>query len=116
VFIKNIAVKIFFSKTSKRRPWDRLLTTGLELNFDKAYKTYSTRLTAEVFFKESKQYLGLGKCESQVFDAQIAHNTLYMFRYHILSTVKRFDKYESWWQLFRQTQRETLKITINERI
>lgn len=116
VFIKNIEVKIFFSKTSKRGQWHGLLTTDLELNFDKAYKTYSTRWTVEVFFKESKQYLGLGKCESQDFDAQIAHTTLCMLQYNILSTVKRFDKYETLGQLFKQAQRETLEITINERI
>lgn len=116
VLIKNIEVKIFFSKTSKRGQWHGLLTTDLELNFDKAYKTYATRWTVEVFFKESKQYLGLGKCESQDFDAQIAHTTLCMLQYNILSTVKRFDKYETLGQLFRQSQRETLEITINERI
>jgi hypothetical protein len=116
VFIKNIEVKIFFSKASKRGKWHGLLTTDLELSFDKAYKTYSTRWTVEVFFKESKQYLGLGKCESQDFDAQIAHTTLCMLQYNILSTVKRFDKYETLGQLFKQAQAETLEITINERI
>ena len=116
VLIKNIEVKIFFSKTSKRGQWHGLLTTDLELSFDKAYKTYSTRWTVEVFFKESKQYLGLGKCESQDFDAQIAHTTLCILQYNILSTLKRFDKYETLGELFRQSQRESLEITINERI
>ena len=116
VLIKNIEVKIFFSKTSKRGQWHGLLSTDLELNFDKAYKTYSTRWTVEVFFKESKQYLGLGKCEARDFDAQIAHTTLCILQYNILSTLKRFDKYETLGQLFRQSQRETLEITINERI
>jgi len=59
---------------------------------------------------------GLGKCESQDFDAQIAHSTFCMMQYNILSTVKRFDKYETLGQLFRQTQKETLEIKINERI
>lgn len=116
VMIKNIEVKIFFSKTSKRGKWHGILCTNLELDFNKAYKIYSTRWTIEVFFKESKQYLGLGKSESQDFDAQIASSTLCMMQYNILSTVKRFDKYETLGQLFRQTQKETLEITINERI
>ena len=116
VTIKKIEVKIFFSKASKRGRWYGLLTTDLELDFDKAYKIYATRWTVEVFFKESKQYLGLGKCESQDFDAQIAHTTLCMLQYNILATVKRFDKYETLGQLFRQSQKETLEITINERI
>ena len=116
VLFKNIEVKIFFSKTSKRGKWHGLLSTDLELSFDKAYKTYATRWTVEVFFKESKQYLGLGKCESRDFDAQIAHTTLCMIQYNILSTLKRFDKYETLGELFRQSQRESLEITINERI
>jgi len=29
------------------------------------------------FFKEAKIYLGLGKCQSQGFDAQIADTTIY---------------------------------------
>lgn len=116
VFIQNIEVKIFFSKTSKRAKWHGLLTTNTALSFDKAYKTYATRWTIEVFFKESKQFLGLGKCESQDFDAQIAHTTLCMLQYNILTTVKRFDKYETFGVLFRQVQKESLEKTINERI
>lgn len=116
VLLKNIEVRIFFSKASKRGKWHGLLTTDMELSFDKAYKIYSTRWTVEVFFKECKQYLGLGKCESRDFDAQIAHTTLCMLQYNILSTLKRFDKYETLGELFRQSQRESLEITINERI
>jgi hypothetical protein len=116
VFIQDIEVKILFSKTSKRAKWHGLLTTDVALNFDKAYKTYATRWTIEVFFKESKQFLGLGKCESQDFDAQIAHSTLCMLQYNILATVKRFEKYETFGELFRQVQKESLEKTINERI
>lgn len=116
VVMQNIEVKIFFSKTSKRAKWHGLLTTDLTLSFDKAYKTYATRWNIEVYFKESKQFLGLGKCESQDFDAQIAHTTLCMLQYNILSTVKRFERYETFGELFRQVQKDSLELTINERI
>ena len=36
---------------------------------------YSIRWTIEVFFREAKQQLGLGKCKSRDFDAQIASIT-----------------------------------------
>ena len=39
-----------------------------------------------------------------------------MLQYNILATVKRFDKYETFGELFRQVQKESLEKTINERI
>src|SRR5690606_4633684 len=67
-------------------------------------------------FKESKQHLGLGKCESQDFDVQIAHTSLCMAQYNILSIAKRFEKYETLGELFRQANADTFQITISERI
>jgi len=39
-----------------------------------------------------------------------------MLQYNVLATVKRFDKYETFGELFRQVQKESLEKTINERI
>jgi len=39
-----------------------------------------------------------------------------MLQYNILSVVKRFDGYESLGALFRQTNAETLELTVKERI
>ena len=50
---------------------------------------YKIRWTIEVFFKECKQHLLLGKCQSQDFDAQIAETTLSMMRYVLLSYYER---------------------------
>lgn len=116
VTFKGIEVKLFFSKTSKRGKWHGLLTTDTDLSFERAYKIYSTRWAIEVYFKESKQLLGLGKCESRDFDAQIAHTSLCMMRYNILSVAKRFEKYETMGELFRQAGEDTLEITISERV
>lgn len=88
----------------------------MDLDFERAYKIYSTRWAIEVFFKKSKQHLGLGKCKSQDFDAQIAHTSLCMMQYNILSVAKRFDSYETLGELFRQANADTLEITISERI
>ena len=93
-----------------------MMTTNTELTFEQAYKIYSTRWSVEVFFKESKQHLGLGKCQSQDFDAQIAATTLCMLQYNLLSVVKRFNDYETLGQLFRATQKDALKLTISEQI
>ncbi|GAB1415810.1 hypothetical protein MASR2M117_12160 [Paludibacter sp.] len=84
--------------------------------FEQAYKIYSTRWSVEVFFKESKQHLGLGKCQAQDFDAQIAATALCMLQYNLLSVVKRFNDYETLGELFRAAQKDSLEITISEQI
>ena len=109
-------VKLFFCKTSRKGRWYLLLTTDLALNFEQAYKIYSIRWSIEVFFKEAKQYLGLGKSQSQDFDAQIAAATLSMLQYNILAVAKRFTDYESLGELFRKTKAETIQLTVVEYI
>lgn len=116
VDFKGVPVKLFFSKTTRKGNWNMLLSTDLNLNFEQAYRIYSTRWTIEIFFKESKQYLGLGKCESQDFDAQIAKTTLTMVQYNLLSLTKRFTDYESLGDLFRNTKAETIQLTVAEQI
>lgn len=116
VDFKGTGVKLFFSKTSKRGKWHGLLTTDLDLAFERAYKTYSTRWAIEVFFKEGKQHLGPGKCESRDFDAQIAHTSLCMMRYNIPSVAKRFERYETLGELFREANADALELTVSERV
>ncbi|MBN1340929.1 MAG: transposase [Bacteroidales bacterium] len=116
VDFNGIGVKLFFCKTSRKGNWNVLLTTNLELDFEQAYKIYSIRWSVEIFFKESKQYLGLGKCQSQDFDAQIAHTTICMIQYNLLSVAKRFSDYESLGKMFRKTNAETIQITLAERL
>jgi len=116
VELKGFKLKLFFCKTTKKSKWNALLTTNTDLTFEKAFEIYATRWTIEVFFKECKQLLRLGKCESRHFEAQIAATTLCLLQYNMLSVVKRFDGYESLGALFRQTNAETLELTIKERI
>lgn len=116
VNFNEIPVKLFFSKASRKGKWHLLLTTNLDLNFEQAYKIYSTRWSIEVFFKEAKQYLGLGKSQSQDFDAQIATTTICMLQYNLLSVARRFTDYESLGDLFRNTKAETIQLTVAERI
>jgi len=116
VDFNGIQVKLFFCKTARKGKWNVLLTTNLALNFEQAYKIYAIRWSVEVFFKESKQYLGLGKCQSQDFDAQIAHTTICMIQYNLLSVAKRFTHYESLGELFRNTKAETIQLTVAEQL
>jgi hypothetical protein len=116
VDFKGIAVKIIFCKKGKSDSWHGLLTTDTKLSFEKAFEIYATRWTIEVFFKECKQYLRLGKCESTNFDAQIAAATLCMLQYNLFAAVKRFESYESLGALCRAAKSETLELNVKERI
>lgn len=113
---KGIPVKLFFSRYSKRGKWHLLLTTDLSLTFNKAIEIYNIRWSIEVFFKEAKQYLKLGKSQANDFDAQIADVTISMMQYIILALHKRFQAYETLGELFRQNQKYFLELTLAERL
>ena len=54
-------------------------------------------------------YLGLGKCQSQSYNAQIADTTLCFMMYQMLSLAKRFSEYETLGALFR-SERDWLQV------
>lgn len=116
VVFADTHVRLFFIRRSKRGPWSGLLTTDLDLGFFEAYKIYSRRWSQEVIFKECKGLLGLGKCQSANFAAQIASTSLVALQYNILSAVKRFMDYETIGELFRQVAQDSHELTISERI
>lgn len=86
---QGIRVKIFLVKFGSYGTWRLLVTTDTKMSFVKLMDVYKIRWTIEVFFKECKQHLLLGKCQSQDFDAQIADATLTMIRYILLSYYER---------------------------
>ena len=115
VFV-GIPVRLFFIRRSKRGQWGGLLCTDMKLGFLEAYRIYSRRWSLEVIFKEGKGLLGLGKCQSNNFSAQIASTSLVALQYNVLSVAKRFTAYETIGGLFRAANRDSLEITISERI
>jgi hypothetical protein len=116
VDFKGTPLKLFFCKNSKRGKWHVMVTTNTKLGIIRAYQTYSIRWTIEVFFKEGKQYFGLGKSQSQDFDGQIADISIAMVVYNVFSLVKRFESYETLGCLFRETGLQTLEMTVYMRI
>lgn len=108
---KGIKLKLFFTRLTKRSKWRLLVTTNTSLTFPQAYQMYSNRWAIEVFFKECKQLLGLGKNQSKDFDAQIASTTICFIQYSILAIYKRFEAYETIGGIF-----ETCKNLITEQI
>ena len=116
VVFADTQVRLFFILRSKRDPWGGLLTTDFSLGFFEADRIYSRRWSQEVIFKESKGLLGIGKCKSANFAAQIASTSLVALQYNILSVVKRFMDYETIGELFRQMNQDSHELTISERI
>lgn len=114
--LDGMPVRLFFVRKTKHGDWNGLITTDRSLEFLRAYEIYSMRWSIEVFNKESKQCLGLGDCQSRNFSAQIAHTTICAIQYNLLSSVRRFNSYESLGGLFNQIKAETMEFTIAEKI
>lgn len=109
-------VRLFFIRRNKKAPWNGMITTDTNLEYLEAYRIYSQRWSLEVIFKEAKGLLGLGKCQARNFASQIASTSLVILQYNLLSVIKRFKAYETMGKLFEQATKDTLELTITERI
>ncbi|MBP8945428.1 MAG: transposase [Paludibacteraceae bacterium] len=116
VLLDGMPVTLFFSRQGKRGKWKVFLTTDTKLSFVKLMELYQIRWSIEVFFKETKQLLNLGGCQSNDFDAQIADTTVSMIAYILLSFRYRYEHYESMGELFRVMNAECLQQTLDERL
>ncbi len=84
---------LYFTRRGKRGNWKTIISTDLNLNFNRTVEIYQIYWSIEVFFKESKQIPGLGKSRSNDFDIQIADITIVMVQYVFLALRNRIDKY-----------------------
>jgi len=89
VWYGNRRVNLFFVKLGSGSKWRALITNDLELAFNKLMETYHIRWSCEVFFKDAKQHLQLGKCQCNNFDSQIGTTTLAMMQYMMLLLYKQ---------------------------
>jgi hypothetical protein len=109
-------VKLFLTRFSKRSKWRLILATDLNLSFQQAMKIYNIRWTIEVMFKECKQHLNLGKCQSNDFDAQIADTTISLLVYMMLSFHKKIHSYTTLGALFAQYRDDFIEATVAEKL
>ena len=100
VLYDNRRVNLFFVKIGSGSKWRLLLTNDLELGFNKLIETYHIRWSCEVFFKDAKQHLQLGKCQSINFDSQIGAATLSMMQYIMLLLYKQMHYGKSLGSIF----------------
>ena len=115
-FVDDIPVRIFYVRSGVNAPWSGIITTDTDIKFAQAYKIYSMRWSIEVIFKDCKQNLGLGKCQSRDFSAQIAHSSITFIQYNILSDCRRFSNYETIGGLFKDICQDSMELTVCERI
>lgn len=116
VIFADSNVRLFFVKRSKNGIWNALMTTNTQLDFLEACRIYAQRWSLEVVFKEAKGLLGLGKCQANNFASQIAATSLTALQYNILSVVKRFRAYETMGKLFEVASKDSLELSITEKI
>lgn len=76
-------VRILFVSDGKKQ-WHAFLCTDLELDCSEILDYYTRRWAIEVFFKDAKQMLYLGKEQSKAFDAVVASYSIVMLRYLLL--------------------------------
>lgn len=116
VKLDGMEIRVFFFRKSKRSKWVPLITTDMKINYLQALKIYSMRWSIEVFFKEAKGLLGLGKAQMRDFASQIAMTAIVALQYNILSLAKRFTDYETIGGLFEDITKDTVKLSVTDRI
>ena len=109
-------VKLFMCRYAGQKKWRVFVTTNTALSFFEMMEIYGIRWTIEVFFRECKQYLGLGKCQSLDFDAQISAVTITFILYTLLAYLKRMESYETLGELFKLTQQDICEKNLAERL
>lgn len=116
VLYQGVEICLFFSRRGKSDKWKVLLTTDTKLTFKGLIGHYQVRWVVEVFNRESKQLLNLGRCQSSNFDAQVAETTISMIAYLLLTLRFRYDNYESKGALYRSMNADVLRETLDRRL
>ena len=114
--INGLTVKIFLTRKGKNGAWHTLISTDTNLSFNHMISIYNIRWSIEVFFKEAKQLLGLGKSQSVNFDVQVAQTTITMIQYLLISLKYRMEAYETINGLFKDVKQDYIEYKLNERL
>ncbi|MDF1576698.1 MAG: transposase [Bacteroidales bacterium] len=112
VWYDNRRVNLFFVRLGSGSKWKVFITNDPDLTFNKLLEVYHIRWSIEVFYKDGKQHLQLGKCQCNNFDSQIGATTLVMMQYIMLLLFKRQHYGQSLGSIFdmlsTQTQEENI--------
>lgn len=113
---KGIEMRGYWIRMKGQKNWCLLISTDQKDSFLKAMRTYQIRWSIEVFFRDCKQNLNLGGCQSKDLDAQIADISIVLMNYTVLALKKRFEDYETLGEIFRGFKEMMLKKTLVQKI
>ena len=121
VFVKGYKEPELDSTQGQRKTpepkWVAFFSTDPELSGRGVVKKYILRWSIEVFFKEAKQRLGLGKEQSRSFAAQIFSVTQSFVRYSMLAYLLEQDPSQSTiGDMFHQIEQESGTVSFFERL
>ena len=88
----DVKLKIVFVQNPDQDKWYAFAATNANLSAEAILCAYSKRWSIEVYFKNSKQYLNLGKEQMSNLDSIIASDALVMMRYAILTYLAAKNK------------------------
>ena len=114
--IDGVKVNVFITKRGVNGAWHTIKSTNTKLTLIRTMETYNIRWSIEVFFKEAKQLLGLGKSQSTNFDVQIAQTTVTMIQYLLVSLKYRMEAYETIGGMFKDIKQDYIEHNLNERL
>ena len=105
-------MRILFVSDGKKQ-WHAFLSTDLELEPSEILTYYARRWAIEVFFKDAKQMLYMGKEQSNTFDALVASYSMVLVRYLMLVFIlNRHDLQGPIGPLFKKISDDNLYLSI----
>ena len=121
VFVKGYqepeVEKVAGARKNPEPKWAAIFSTDPTLSAREIVKKYILRWSIEVFFKEAKQRLGLGKEQSRYFAAQVYSTTQAFLRYSILAYLLDQESADcTIGAMFHQIAQEAGTITFCERL
>ena len=85
---------------------------GINFKYVLADSWFTCESLIQAVREECRGYLGLRKCHSRSYNAQIAYTTLCFMIYQMLSLAKRFSEYETLGALFRSKRNRLQVLTL----
>jgi hypothetical protein len=111
---KSGEIAILFVSDGKKQ-WNAFLCTDTELAPSEILTYYARRWAIELFFKDGKQMLYMGKEQSETFDAVIASYSLVMIRYLLLVFIlRKYHRTVPLGPLFRELAQTHLQLIMME--
>lgn len=109
-------VKLCLCRKTGRKEWKAIISTDSTMSALAIMKIYALRWSIEVFFKEAKTLLRMGKCQSTDFDAQIANISISLMLYIVLAYYRRTMDVETTGTLFEIIKKDIYEKTIAENL